>query len=91
MNPVVKRTFTGLFVGAIVICAVLFAPKAAIRPVVGCLIALAVVEYVLLLKKKVATLGIMSVLCSPLSRSSGSSSSPRGFGCWQRRRLPMAT
>lgn len=60
INPVAKRTFTGLFVGAIVICAVLFAPRAAIRPVVACLIALAIVEYVLLLKKKVSTLGVMS-------------------------------
>jgi len=64
MNPVAKRTFTGLLVGAIVICAVLFAPKVAIRPVVACLIALAVVEYALLLKKKVSTLGIMTPMRS---------------------------
>ena len=54
MNPVAKRTFTGLFVGAIVIFAVLFAPRAAIAPVIFFLIALAVAEYLQLIKIKVA-------------------------------------
>jgi len=60
MNPVAKRTFTGLLVGAIVICAVLFTPPVAILPVVVCLAALAIVEYVLLFIKKVPRLSLLS-------------------------------
>lgn len=52
MNPILKRTLTGLTIAAIVVSAILFAPPAAILPVVALLIALAVVEYVALLKKK---------------------------------------
>jgi len=62
MNPVAKRTFTGLFVGAIVICAVLFTPPVAIMPVVCCLIALAIAEYVQLLRMKVERWGLLSCL-----------------------------
>ena len=66
MNPVAKRTFTGLFVGAIVICAVLFTPPIAIMPVVCCLIALAEMEYVQLLKVKIASRG-SSAAPSPIA------------------------
>jgi phosphatidate cytidylyltransferase len=52
MNPVAKRTFTGLAVGAAAICAILFIPPKAAVPVVGALVALAVAEYALLLRKK---------------------------------------
>lgn len=52
MNPILKRTLTGLTIAAIVVSAILFAPPAAILPVVALLIALAVVEYAALLKKK---------------------------------------
>ena len=52
MNPVLKRTLTGLAVGAVVIGAALFAPPVAIMPVVACLILLAVVEFALLMRKK---------------------------------------
>lgn len=52
MNPVAKRTLTGLLVGALAICAILFTPAAAAMPVIGALAALAIAEYAMLLKKK---------------------------------------
>lgn len=52
MNPILKRTLTGLAIGLIVICAALFAPPSAIKPVVACLSVLAVVEFALLLRRK---------------------------------------
>lgn len=62
MNPVAKRTFTGIFVGLIVIGAVLFSPPVAILPVIVCLALLAIVEYALLLKKKMPRLTVSSAL-----------------------------
>ena len=53
MNPILKRIVTGLVVGAAVIAVVLLAPSRAILPAVACLIALAVVEYAMLLSRKV--------------------------------------
>ena len=53
VNQTFKRTITGIAVGAAVIAAILLAPPAAIAPVVSCLIALAIVEFALLLRKKV--------------------------------------
>ena len=53
MNPILKRTITGLVVGAAVAAAILFAPPSAVMPVVLCLIALAVVEFALLMRMKV--------------------------------------
>ncbi len=52
MNPVLKRTLTGLAVGAVVICATLFAPPAAIKPVAACLAMLAISEFYCLLYMK---------------------------------------
>ena len=52
MNPVVKRIFTGLAVGLAVIVAILLAPPVAIVPVVSCLIALAFLEFFLLLRTR---------------------------------------
>lgn len=52
MNPVLKRTLTGLSIGAVVIAAVLFAPKAAAIPVIVSLIALGIAEYAALLNRK---------------------------------------
>ena len=54
MNPVLKRTLTGLAVGAVVIGAALFAPPVAIKPVVACLAFLAIVEFWCLLHRKVS-------------------------------------
>jgi len=53
MNPILKRTLTGLAVGAVVVLAALFAPAAAILPVVACLAALAIAEFAVLFHKKV--------------------------------------
>ena len=53
MNPILKRTLTGLGVAAVVISAIVFAPKCLFAPVISVLIALAVVEYAALLKIKV--------------------------------------
>ena len=52
MNPVLKRTLTGLAVGAAVICAALIAPPGAIVTVVMVLAVLAMVEFALLMKMK---------------------------------------
>ena len=52
MNPIAKRTVTALTVAAIVVCAVVFAPLAAIIPVVTVLGLLAFAEYAQLLAKK---------------------------------------
>ena len=52
MNPILKRTLTGIAVGAAVIVAILFAPPQAIMPVVACLAVLAIMEYLQLLFKK---------------------------------------
>ena len=62
MNPVAKRTFTGIFVGRMVICAVLFAPPVVIAPVVGVLAVLALAEYFSLLGKKGVERSFLSVL-----------------------------
>ena len=53
MNPILKRTLTGLGVAAVVISAIVFAPTWLFAPVILSLIALAVVEYAALLKVKV--------------------------------------
>lgn len=52
MNPILKRTLTGLAVGAVVICIALFAPPVAIKPVVACLAMLAIIEFYCLLFRK---------------------------------------
>lgn len=53
MNPILKRTLTGLVVGAAVVAAVLTAPRAVIAPAVFLVALAASVEYFLLLKRKV--------------------------------------
>ena len=53
VNPILKRTITGLAVGVAVIVLILFAPYAAVAPVVALLALLAILEFSLLLKKKV--------------------------------------
>ena len=52
MNPILKRTLTGIAVGAAVIVAIVFAPPRAIMPAVSCLMVLAIAEYFQLLFKK---------------------------------------
>lgn len=53
VNPILKRTITGLAVGAAVIVLILFAPYAAVAPIVALLALLAILEFSLLLKKKI--------------------------------------
>ena len=53
MNPVLKRTLTGLAVGLVVLFAVLFAPLRAFPWAIGVLAFVAFLEYGALLKKKV--------------------------------------
>ena len=61
MNPILKRTLTGLAVGAAVIAAILLAPRCAIMPAVLLLIVLAIVEYKVLLSKKEPKLGVSAL------------------------------
>ena len=53
MNPILKRTLTGLAVGAVVICAALFAPESIIWFAVSVLTALAGMEFSVLYCNKV--------------------------------------
>ena len=52
MNPILKRTLTGMTVAAAVVSAVLFAPVGWFRPVVGALTLLALWEFASLLSRK---------------------------------------
>ena len=52
MNPILKRTLTGLAVGAAVILAVLFLPSAASFPAVGVIVVLAGMEFSVLYDRK---------------------------------------
>lgn len=54
MNPILKRTLTGIAVAAVVVSAILFAPPAAFVPVVGALILLAIAEFMALFRRKVS-------------------------------------
>ena len=63
MNPILKRTITGLVVGAAVIAAVLIAPPCAIMPAVSCLILLAIAEFFQLLLKKRPKASFWTVVC----------------------------
>ena len=62
MNPILKRTLTGLAVGAAVILAILYAPAAAFPWAVGVLAALACAEYAVLLRRKVPLLSVIGAL-----------------------------
>lgn len=61
MNPVLKRTLTGLTIAAVVIAAIVFAPPMAVVPVISVLLALAVAEYVALLRKKGMNLPLLVI------------------------------
>ena len=52
MNPILKRTLTGITVGAAVIAAILLAPRRAIVPAVVCLVVMAAAEFAILLFRK---------------------------------------
>lgn len=53
MNPIAKRIVTALSTAALAVLAIVYAPKSWLIPVFCVLISLAVLEYALLLKKKV--------------------------------------
>lgn len=61
MNPVLKRTLTGLTIAAVVIAAIVFAPPMAVVPVISVLLVLAVAEYVALLRKKGMNLPLLVI------------------------------
>ena len=67
MNPILKRTLTGIAVGAAVIAAILLAPPWLFRPALGVLAVLAFMEYFLLLmllvKKRPHTDGWAGLFC----------------------------
>ena len=52
MNPIAKRTISALTTAALVVLAIVYAPTGWIRPVFAVLLALAFLEFVFLLKKK---------------------------------------
>ena len=62
MNPILKRTLTGLAVGAVVICVALFAPPMAITSVAVCLILLSAIEFAFLMRKKKPSIWSWEVL-----------------------------
>lgn len=62
MNPILKRTLTGISVGLVVIGAILFLPVKVFPYVVGVLIALALLEYVQLLKMKTSLLSVRGLV-----------------------------
>jgi len=62
MNPVLKRTITGIAVGMVVLFAILFAPIQVFPWVIGVLALLAFAEYVALLKKKVSLFSLAGIL-----------------------------
>ena len=67
MNPILKRTITGLAVGAAVIAAILLAPAWAIRPTLALLALLAIAEYfqlfMMLAKKRTCANGLSGLFC----------------------------
>ena len=62
MNPVLKRTLTGLTIGAAVIAAILTAPLPVFPWVIGALVVLASAEYAQLLWRKRSELGFVFYL-----------------------------
>ena len=62
MNPILKRTITGLTVGVSVIALILLVPCAAVAPAVVVLSVLAILEFALLLRNKLSRWTITSVV-----------------------------
>ena len=58
MNPVLKRIITALSTAALVVLAIIYVPTGWIPPAVWAVVALAAVEYALLLKRKVPLLSL---------------------------------
>ena len=83
MNPILKRTLTGLAVGGGVICAILLLPVDVFPWAVGVLIALALCEYVLLLKTKVPLLSAKGIVMLALGAY------VIAFGLWSLSRIAV--
>ena len=62
MNPILKRIIAALSTAALVVLAIVYAPPSWIPPVFSVLLALAVLEFALLLKRKVPLLSLGGVL-----------------------------
>ena len=62
MNPVLKRIVTALSTAALVVLAIIYIPTGWIPPVVWLVMALAVLEYALLLKKKAPLLSLKGIV-----------------------------
>ncbi len=84
MNPILKRTLTGLAVGAGVICAILLLPVDVFPWAVGVLIALALCEYVFLLKTKVPLLSAKGIVMLALGAY------VIAFGLWSLSRIAVS-
>ena len=63
MNPILKRTITGLAVGLAVIVALLLVPTWAVLPAVCALILLAICEFLVLMRKKEPDVGRCRLPC----------------------------
>ena len=73
MNPILKRTLTGLAVGAVVICIALFAPFIVIRTAVFVIAVLALCEFRALLSIKMPSMrnrNIIGTTSQPMDTSS---------------------
>ena len=59
MNPIAKRTISALTTAALVVLAIIYAPTSWMRPVFAVVIALAFIEFCLLLKRKLGGLRLV--------------------------------
>ena len=76
-----KRTLTGIAIGAAVICAIIFLPVSVLWPAVGVLCFLAVMEYAILWGKKIdqshlSFLSVLLILLGPIAIGMGLLSLP---------------
>ena len=62
MNPVLKRIITALTTAALVVLAIVYLPTKALPPIFSLVMALAVIEFALLLKKKVPLASVRGIV-----------------------------
>ena len=62
MNPVLKRIITALTTAALVVLAIVYLPTKALPPIFSVVMALAVIEFALLLKKKVPLASVRGIV-----------------------------
>ena len=83
MNPVLKRIITALTTAALVVLAIVYLPTKALPPIFSVVMALAVIEFALLLKKKVplaSVRGIVGLLLGFAVIAGGLSALPASAG-----------